>query len=281
VEQNILIVEDQVNLSAALTAILEQKGYQVDAVYDGQTGLEYATAGNYDAVVLDIMLPKLDGLAVIAELRRAGNDVPVIMLTARDSLRDKVSGLDAGADDYLTKPFQPAELLARLRALTRRQGTVVAQALKLGNTTLDLESGDLSVSAADDNNAGGQSGSASEGGQVGDAGAVGAVGASSIHLSRREFELCQMLMANPGQTISKAQLLRRVWGSDSEADENSVEAYVSFVRKKLAFLHSNISITTLRLVGYRMTVAEASADASADALSGSANGDDDLGGSDA
>ncbi|MDR0499674.1 MAG: response regulator transcription factor [Coriobacteriales bacterium] len=309
-EQNILLVEDQINLSAALVAILTQKGYRVDAVYDGVTGLEYAQAGTYDAIVLDVMLPKMDGFAVISELRRSGNDVPTIMLTARDTLRDKITGLDAGADDYLTKPFQPAELLARLRALTRRQGTVVSGALTLGNTTLDLESGDLCILANSEvdnkKNSDNISAEAIAGSEISADAIAGSVAntnadtaevkttatdagtgeeastkgfstltknanattnaiadteanaeakiVAKVHLSQREFDVCQILMANPGQTISKSRLLERIWGMDSDADENSVEAYVSFVRKKLSYLGSNLNITTLRMLGYRIEV---------------------------
>jgi DNA-binding response OmpR family regulator len=228
-QRNVLIVEDQKNLSKALVAILEHEGYNTDAVFNGNDGLEYARSGSYDAVVLDVMLPGLSGFDVIKSLRREGVDVPVIMLTARTTLGDKVTGLDLGADDYLTKPFQPAELLARLRALTRRSGTVAAQALTLGNTVLDLETADLTVDK--------------DGAQ-----------AQTVHLSQREYDVCQIFMANPGQTISKSRLLERIWGLDSDADENSVEAYISFVRKKLAFLGSNLKIETLRMLGYRIEV---------------------------
>ncbi|MDR2493039.1 MAG: response regulator transcription factor [Coriobacteriales bacterium] len=225
---NVLLVEDQQRLSQALAAILREEGHHVDAVYDGRDGLDYARLGHYDAVVLDIMLPKLNGLEVVRSLRSEGNDVPVIMLTARDALRDKVMGLDAGADDYLTKPFLPAELLARLRALTRRQGAVVIDLLTVGNTTLDLQTGTLRVGEG-----------------------------SSVHLTQREFEVCRMLMTNAGQTISKAQLLFGVWGTAHNADENSVEAYVSFLRKKLAHLGSSLKIVTVRGMGYRLETGDA------------------------
>jgi len=266
-EQTVLIVEDQKRLALALKAILEQAGYRTDAVFDGQAGLDYALGGNYDAVVLDVMLPLLDGFEVISRIRRGACDVPVIMLTARDTLKDKVAGLDHGADDYLTKPFQPAELLARLRALMRRQGTVLSQAVTLGNTVLDLETADISAaapSAADAACADGQAGTEEA--------------AASVHLSQREFEVCQLFMANPGQTISKARLLERIWGMDSDADENSVEAYVSFLRKKLAYIGSNLQITTLRMLGYRMEVVggeDASGAQGADGqLRAAAKGDD-------
>jgi DNA-binding response OmpR family regulator len=222
---NILIVEDHKQLADALAAILGEAGYHVDCVYDGQSGLDYALLASYDAIVLDVMLPKKDGFEVIRELRRANVSTPVIMLTARDTLRDKVAGLDLGADDYLTKPFSPVELLARLRALTRRQGTVAVEVLTAGNTTLDLQTGELRVEQ------------------------------TTVHLSQREFEVCRYFMGNLGQTISKSGLLSHVWGNNGEADENSVEAYVSFLRKKLTFVGSNLQINTLRMLGYRMEVA--------------------------
>jgi DNA-binding response OmpR family regulator len=264
---NVLLVEDQQRLAQALTAILEDAGYHVDAVGDGRSGLAWASSARetgtpYDAIVLDVMLPVMDGFAVARELRREGDSVPIIMLTARDSLHDKVTGLDAGADDYLTKPFQPAELLARLRALTRRSGTVHIERITLGNTVLDLQSADLSVEGAP------AEGVPAEGVPVNEAPAEGAPAPApmppasttaaqaamhtSVHLSQREFGLCQLLMAHPGQTMTKASLLARVWGLDTEADENSVEAYVSFLRKKLAWLHSDLCIVTVRGMGYRL-----------------------------
>jgi DNA-binding response OmpR family regulator len=219
---NILIVEDNKRLAEALGAILEKQGWSTDLVYDGQSGLEYAQLGSYDALVLDIMLPKLNGYEVLQQLRAEGNATPILMLTARSETRDKVAGLDLGADDYLTKPFEPAELLARLRAITRRTGDVVLDTLTVGDTTLELDSGDLLRDSA------------------------------RVHLSTREFDLCKLLMSNPGQVFSKMHLLERIWGLDSSADENSVEAYVSFLRKKLAYLHSDLSVTTIRGLGYRL-----------------------------
>jgi DNA-binding response OmpR family regulator len=276
---NILLVEDQQRLAQALVAILEDEGHHVDAVGDGRNGLAYAlsareTGTPYDAIVLDVMLPLMDGFTVARELRREGSDVPIIMLTARDTLHDKVTGLDAGADDYLTKPFQPAELLARLRALTRRSGTVHVERITLGNTTLDLQNADLyGAGEATEGGAGAggvgearESGAGAGGGGGGRGNADrtpgGAEGSTtpaeiSVHLSQREFRLCQLFMSHPGQTMTKASLLARVWGLDTEADENSVEAYVSFLRKKLAWLHSNLRIVTVRGMGYRLEVSDA------------------------
>jgi len=221
---NILVVEDQRRLADALIAILSDSGYQVDAVYDGQSGLDYALLGDYDVMVLDVMLPNINGYEVIQQLRRAKSQLPVLMLTARDTLRDKVTGLDSGADDYLTKPFQAAELLARLRALTRRKGEVQLETLGMGNTTLDLQTAELSSPS------------------------------HSVHLSSKEFEVCRMLMSDREQVFSKQTLLSRIWGLESNADENSVEAYVSFLRKKLSYIESNITVVTLRMLGYRMEV---------------------------
>jgi DNA-binding response OmpR family regulator len=258
---NILLVEDQQRLAQALLAILREAGYHADAVGDGRSGLDYAlsaqeTGTPYDAIVLDVMLPVMDGFAVARELRRRNSSVPVIMLTARDTVHDKVAGLDAGADDYLTKPFQPAELLARLRALTRRSGPVHIEAITLGNTTLDLQSADLSSSGGAD--------ARSAEAQASDATAATATQTApptSVHLSQREFELCRLFMTNPGQLFTKAALLARVWGLDTEADENSVEAYVSFLRKKLSYLGSDLRVVTMRGMGYRLEDAQGDAHA--------------------
>ena len=219
---NILIVEDQRRLADALAAIFAAEGYQVDSAYDGPSGLDYALLGDYDVVILDIMLPGFDGFEVLRQMRKEKRSVPVLMLTARDELSDKVSGLDQGADDYLTKPFEAAELLARVRALSRRTGEVVLNTLQAGQTVLNLDSGDLNC------------------------------GDSSVHLSFRELELCRLFMSNISHTFPKSQLLDKLWGLDSNADENSVEAYVSFLRKKLDFLESDLHISTIRLLGYRM-----------------------------
>lgn len=222
VHMQVLIVEDDIRLADALAHILKDNQCIVDTVYDGQTGLEYAQSDIYDAIVLDIMLPKMSGIDVVTELRRNKQYTPVLLLTARDAITDKVNGLDSGADDYLTKPFSPAELLARLRALTRRQGEVIFEKLEFGDIRLDLNSCELTC------------------------------GTKSIHLGFKEFSILKILMANPGQAIPKATLLAKVWGIDSDAEENNVEAYISFLRKKLSFLKSNVHIDTLRKVGYRL-----------------------------
>lgn len=218
----VLIVEDDVRLAMALQQILTEKHYLVDIVHDGQAGLDYAVSDIYDVVVLDVMLPKMSGFEVVGEMRRRKNRTPVLLLTARDAVPDRVKGLDSGADDYLTKPFAPAELLARIRALTRRQGEVIFEKLECGNTRLDLESCELSC------------------------------GERSIHLSFKEFSILRILMSNPGQVISKETLIAKVWGIESTAEDNNVEAYISFLRKKLKFVRSDVKIETLRKVGYRL-----------------------------
>lgn len=223
---NILVVEDERNLADAICRILEDEGYNAEAAYDGKAGLAYAESGMYDAAILDVMLPAMDGFEIVRELRRAGSELPVMMLTAKTSTADKVEGLDCGADDYMTKPFEAPELLARVRALTRRKGEMVIDTLTFGDLTLDLSSHDL------------------------------ACGEQRVHLSKREFDVLQMLMKGTNRIVSKQDLLTRVWGADADASENSVEAYVSFLRKKIRHLKSKVEITTLRMLGYRLEVME-------------------------
>lgn len=218
----VLIVEDDIRLAQALGQILEENHYQVDLVHDGDQGLSYAESGSYDVIILDVMLPRKSGLEVVAELRRANVATPVLMLTARTTVQDKITGLDSGADDYMTKPFSPAELLAHLRALTRRQGQVVFEKIDFGDISLNLESHDLSC------------------------------GSKSINLSYKEFSIANILISSKGQIVSKDMLISKVWGVESSAVDNNVEAYVSFLRKKLKFLGSNTQIETVRKVGYRL-----------------------------
>ena len=219
----LLIVEDDVALARALGQILKDSGYQVDIVHNGQDGLDYALCGTYDVIILDVMLPKMDGFTVVTNLRRKNVSTPVLLLTAKGEISDKITGLDAGADDYMTKPFAPSELLAHLRALTRRKGEVVFETINAFDLVLNLESFDLSC------------------------------GAKTIHLSHKEFQLAQVLMSNAGQVIPKDTLISKIWGYDSTAEDNNVEAYVSFLRKKLKFLGSASTIETLRKVGYRLS----------------------------
>ena len=219
---NILVVEDERNLADAIVRIVSDAGFNCEAVYDGNAGLTSAESGLYDAVIMDVMLPGMDGIQIVHELRHQGNSIPVLMLTARTSTSDKVEGLDAGADDYMTKPFEAAELLARLRALTRRQGDVVIDTVTFADLTLDLETHDLSCDGRE------------------------------VHLSGKEFEVLKMLMSSNARVVSKQDLLTRVWGADADASENSVEAYISFLRKKITHVHSKVQITTLRMLGYRL-----------------------------
>ncbi len=219
---NILVVEDERNLADAIVRIVSDAGFNCEAVYDGNAGLNSAESGLYDAVIMDVMLPGMDGIQIVRELRHQGNSIPVLMLTARTSTSDKVAGLDAGADDYMTKPFEAPELLARLRALTRRQGDVVIDTVTFADLTLDLETHDLSCDGRE------------------------------VHLSGKEFEVLKMLMSSNARVVSKRDLLTRVWGADADASENSVEAYISFLRKKLAHVRSKVQITTLRMLGYRL-----------------------------
>lgn len=218
----VLVVEDDVRLAQAIGGILEDQRYHVDLVHNGTDGLIWAESDIYDVIVLDVMLPGKNGFEVVSELRRKSIATPVLMLTARDATRDKVEGLDAGADDYLTKPFETAEFLARIRSLTRRRGQVEFEQLAFGDLSLDLENCDASCKG------------------------------QSIHLSFKEFSVLKALMENPRQALPKDTLIAKVWGYDSTAEDNNVEAYISFLRKKLAFLDSRVKIVTLRQVGYRL-----------------------------
>lgn len=218
----ILIVEDEIRLADALGQIMEEAKYMADVTYDGKEGLDYALSGQYDVIVLDVMMPGKNGFEVVKELRNAKIATPVIMLTARDDTSDKITGLDKGADDYMTKPFIPEELLARIRALSRRQGEVVLEELEFSDLTLQLSTNDLWCNSR------------------------------SIHLSYKEFEILKILMSNPTTIISKEVLITKVWGADSDAEDNNVEAYISFIRKKFHFLNSKAGITVIRKVGYRL-----------------------------
>ncbi|NLI54666.1 MAG: response regulator transcription factor [Clostridiales bacterium] len=218
----ILVVEDEKRLADALTQIMREQKYTVDAVYDGEDGYQYALTGDYDAVVLDVMLPKRDGYEVVRALRREKIATPVLMLTARDELESKIAGLDCGADDYMTKPFAPEELTARIRALTRRQGEVLLEELSFEDTALELGTGDLRC------------------------------GQKRVHLSFKEFEVMRLLMLSQNAIVPKEQLIVKVWGPESDAEDNNVEAYISFLRKKLFFIGSKITIQTVRKLGYRL-----------------------------
>ena len=222
----ILIVEDDRPLSDSLRALLEDRGYQVDAVYDGEAGGQYALLGVYDLIILDVMLPLLDGRQAARRLRAQKCAVPILMLTARWALEDRVEGLNAGADYYLTKPFDTRELLACVGALLRRQGGQVDQ-LSFGGTALDLDGSTL------------------------------ACGDKWVRLSAREFDVMRCLMQAKGKNLSKEAILARVWGYDSNAVENHVEVYVGFLRKKLASIGSNVRIEAVRRLGYHLETDEA------------------------
>lgn len=218
----LLLAEDEQALSKALKAILERNNYSVDAAYDGQEALDYLNADNYDGVILDIMMPKVDGITVLKEIRKNGNTIPVLLLTAKSEIDDKVTGLDAGANDYLTKPFNSRELLARIRAMTRTQSVQPDSKLQVGNVTLDCATYELST----------QSG--------------------SYRLANKEFQMMEMLMSNPKSLISSERFMEKIWGYDSEAEINVVWVYISYLRKKLTALDANIGIKAMRNAGYRL-----------------------------
>lgn len=218
----LLLAEDEAALSKALKAILERSHYSVDAVYDGQTALEYLESDNYDGVILDIMMPKADGITVLREIRNKGNRIPVLLLTAKSEVDDKVLGLDAGANDYLTQPFHSRELLARIRAMTRTQTAQTSSKLQMGNVTLDRATYELSTPSG------------------------------SYRLANKEFQMMEMLISNPKNMLSTERLMEKIWGYDSEAEINVVWVYISYLRKKLTALHANIQIKAMRNVGYTL-----------------------------
>lgn len=218
----LLLAEDEKALSKALTAILERNNYSVDAVYDGQAALEYLEADNYDGVILDIMMSKIDGITVLKEIRKKGNLIPVLLLTAKSEVDDKVEGLDAGANDYLAKPFHSKELLARIRAMTRVQTGQTGSILKMGNVALNRAAFELSTSKG------------------------------SFRLANKEFQMIELMMSNPGVLISAERFMEKIWGYDSEAEINVVWVYISYLRKKLAALQADIQIKVTRSVGYSL-----------------------------
>ena len=220
----VLIVEDEVRLAETLRDLLELERYTADICHDGESGLDNALSDIYDLVILDVMLPKKDGFSVLRALRQAGKTVPVLMLSARSELADRVEGLDCGADYYLTKPFEPKELLACVRMLTRRQPEQRAsQNLEYGDLRLETDTFQLSC------------------------------GERSVRLSRKEYDMMELLMRNGTQVVTKEQMLVKVWGYDSQAEDNNAEVYISFLRRKLSHLHSCVKIKTLRMLGYCLT----------------------------
>ncbi len=219
----LLLVEDEKQLSEALQQILIKNKYSVDAVYSGDDGLDYALTDVYDVIILDIMLPKLSGLDILRKIRSEKISTPVILLTAKGSVEDKILGLDSGADDYLPKPFVPDELLARLRALTRRNGEFINEnILEFSDIKLNLSTYDMEANG------------------------------SSITLTQKEFEILKYFMQRPKLVVSKDDLITKLWGFDAEVEHNNIEVYISFLRKKLSYVESDVKITTIRRVGYRL-----------------------------
>lgn len=222
----LLFAEDEKSLSRAVCAILKKNNYSVDAVYNGEEALDYLETGNYDGVILDVMMPKADGFTVLRRMRAAGNKTPVLMLTARSEIDDKVLGLDSGANDYLTKPFDTRELLARIRVITRQSEVQTDSKITVGDLTLDCASYDL----------------------------TGPCG--QYKLAGKEFQMLEMLMKNPKRLISTDAFMDRIWGYDSEAEMNVVWVYISYLRKKLEAVGSNVKIKAQRGAGYYLEVGE-------------------------
>ena len=217
----ILLAEDERSLARAIVKIFEKNNYSADAVHNGEDALLYIEGGNYDVVVLDVMMPKMDGITVLKKLRASGNQIPVLMLTAKSEIDDKVMGLDSGANYYLTKPFNTKELLATIRAITRTQAEVDTK-LSVGNVTLDRSSFELASPHG------------------------------SFRLANKEFQMMEIFMSNPHHIISAERFMERIWGFDNEAEINVVWVYVSYLRKKLLALHADISIKSSRNAGYSL-----------------------------
>lgn len=218
----LLLAEDERELSHALVTIFKHNHYSVDAVYNGEDALDYLLVGSYDGAILDVMMPKLDGVTVLRRAREMGCATPILLLTAKSEIDDRVAGLDAGADDYLTKPFATKELLARIRAMTRRQSEVTSSVLQVGNVSLNRLNFELSTASG------------------------------SFCLGSKEFQMMEMLMSHPGIRITTEQFMERIWGYDSDAEINVVWVYLSYLRKKLTTLNANIRIRALRGVGYTL-----------------------------
>lgn len=220
----LLLAEDEKELSHALVTVLKHNNYSVDAVYNGQDALDYLETGVYDGAILDIMMPQMDGITVLKKVRAEGNSLPILLLTAKSEIDDRVAGLDSGADDYLTKPFSMKELLARIRAMTRRRTETTDSILCVGNITLNRSTYQLSSSK------------------------------SSFRLAGKEFQMLEMLMVNPGQIISAEQFMEKIWGFDSDAEISVVWVYLSYLRKKLTALEANVTIKATRGIGYSLEV---------------------------
>lgn len=216
----ILVVEDEIGLAEAICAILRKEGYSVTMANDGKSGLEKALSNDFDCIILDIMMPVMNGLDVLTFLRVKNIETPVLLLTAKSEVDDKIKGLDCGADDYLTKPFVTGELLARVRAMTRRLGTAVEINPRYGDIYLDMKKGEL------------------------------VCGAKSVILGRKEFQMMELLVSNGTSIVTKEDFVKKIWGTDDDSEYNNVEVYISFLRKKLTTLRSNVSIKTRRGIGY-------------------------------
>lgn len=216
----ILLVEDEIGLADAIGAILRKERYETDIANDGKTGLQLALAGDYDCIVLDIMLPGMNGLDVLSYLRVKEIETPVILLTAKSEVDDRIKGLDCGADDYLTKPFSSGELLARIRANTRRRNAEIDINPKYGDITLEMKKGEIIC------------------------------GGTSVVLGRKEFQMMELLISSEGHIVTKEQFVKKVWGTNDESEYNNVEVYISSLRKKLMALGSNVQIKTRRGIGY-------------------------------
>ena len=220
----LLLAEDELSLSKALIAILEHNNYSADAVYDGVAALEYLETGDYDGVILDVMMPKMDGMEVLRKIRERGDNTPVLILTAKSEGADKVAGLDGGANDYLTKPFSPKELLARIRAMTRNQVGVADSVLQVGNITLNRSTNELSSPVG------------------------------NFTLANKEFQVMEMLMCNPRHLIPTERFLEKIWGYNSSVEVNVVWVYISYLRKKLTALGGDVQIKATRNTGYSLEI---------------------------
>ncbi len=218
----LLLAEDEKTLSNALVTILKHNNYSVDAVYNGEDAIDYIETGVYDGAILDIMMPKVDGITVLKTIRAGGNKMPVLLLTAKSDVDDKVLGLDAGADDYLTKPFVTKELLARIRAMTRRQAELTDNSLSFGDLKLDRVSFELSSPSG------------------------------KLPLTAKEFQIMESFMNYPSQIISAERLMEKIWGFDSDSEINVVWTYISYLRKKLKLLQSGVTIKAVRNIGYTL-----------------------------
>jgi len=219
---NILIIEDELPLCEVLVTLFRQNDYSVDAANDGITGEEYAESGIYDAILLDIMLPRKNGLEVLRSLRNKKISTPILLLTAKSEVEDKISGLDCGADDYLTKPFVSGELMARVRAITRRKGEVTGDEIACNRTTLNISTHTISCKG------------------------------NAVKLGGKEYQIMELLMQNSRQIIPKERIIEKIWGFESGAEYNAIEVYVSFLRKKLTAIHADIQIKATRGAGYSL-----------------------------